>query len=263
MNKAVHHWNPESYSHYARLAHRFSAGTLALLQPQPGMKILDIGCGEGSISQLLQDQGAIVTGIDMNPDQIEKALQKGIDARLMDAREINFDNEFDAVFSNWTIHWIQDHSSLFSRICKALKPGGYFAAEFGATTSDFASNHFLAHFKRALPRYGFNLEDVAPVNFSTPKSLLQDLKASKLQPQTYKLVQHAIPLPGNMQEFVETIFNPIPVALESAWPQFISELTAEMAPSHLGPDGVWYLDFTRHQFLAIKAEPSPCYLVKR
>jgi trans-aconitate methyltransferase len=41
-----------------------------------------------------------------------------------DAAALRFDNEFDVIFSNAALHWVQDHVSVVQGIARALRPGG-------------------------------------------------------------------------------------------------------------------------------------------
>jgi len=49
----------------------------------------------------------------------------------LDARELRFNAEFDAVFSNAVLHWIPEAKQVIAGVAYALKPGGRFVAEFG------------------------------------------------------------------------------------------------------------------------------------
>ena len=103
-----------------------------LLQPQPGERILDLGCGDGILTEKLLGLGATVIGIDNSPDMIAAARRRGVDARMMDARSLMFKNEFDAVFSNAALHWVRDDPDApIVGSFRALVPGGRFVGELG------------------------------------------------------------------------------------------------------------------------------------
>jgi len=99
--------------------------------------ILDLGCGNGLITGELAERvphGKVV-GIDSSPSMIETAkLHKtgNMEFRLLDINEMNFDNEFDVVFSNATLHWILDHEKLLKKIYRGLKPNGFMRIQFAA-----------------------------------------------------------------------------------------------------------------------------------
>jgi trans-aconitate methyltransferase len=102
-----------------------------LLDPQPGERILDVGCGEGTLTRQIVARGATVLGIDNSPEMVEAARAGGIDALLLDAADMQFFAEFDAAFSNATLHWVLEKQQAARAIYRALKPGGRFAGEMG------------------------------------------------------------------------------------------------------------------------------------
>src|SRR5690606_6983840 len=104
---------------------------LALLDPKPGEHVLDIGCGDGTLSLRIKEMGAEVVGIDNSLSMVAAARSKGIDARLMDAADLRFSEAFDAAFSNATLHWVLAKERAARAIWFALKPGGRFAGEMG------------------------------------------------------------------------------------------------------------------------------------
>ena len=63
------------------------AAALDLLAPQPGETILDVGCGDGTLTLRIKEAGAEVVGIDNSLSMIGAAKAKGLDARLMDAAD--------------------------------------------------------------------------------------------------------------------------------------------------------------------------------
>ena len=107
------------------------AAALALLDPQWGEHILDVGCGDGTLTLKIKQAGAEVVGIDNNLSMVAAAKAKGLDARLMDAAELKFAEAFDAAFSNATLHWVLDKERAARAIWFALKNGGRFAGEMG------------------------------------------------------------------------------------------------------------------------------------
>ena len=104
---------------------------LELLDPQPGEHILDVGCGDGTLTLKIKEAGADVVGIDNSLSMIAAAKAKGLDARLMDVADIKFAEAFDAAFSNATLHWVLDKERAARAIWFALKFKGRFAGEMG------------------------------------------------------------------------------------------------------------------------------------
>ena len=126
-------WNATLYDGKNAFVWKHGAGVVELLDPQPGERILDLGCGTGHLTNQIATAGATVIGVDKSKSMIEEArrLYPEIRFEFTDATNINFDQEFDAVFSNAAIHWMKDQAAVSRCIWNALKPGGRFVAEFG------------------------------------------------------------------------------------------------------------------------------------
>ena len=104
---------------------------LDLLDPKAGERVLDIGCGEGTLTRKIVERGATVLGIDNSSEMVAAAREKGVDAVLLPAEDMEFCAEFDAAFSNATLHWVLEKEQAARAIFRALKPGGRFAGEMG------------------------------------------------------------------------------------------------------------------------------------
>ena len=124
-------WDAAEYARVGSFVAELGGAALDLLDPQPGERILDIGCGEGTLTRRIVDRGATVLGVDSSPGMVEAARANGIDALLLDAADMQFFAEFDAAFSNATLHWVLAKEQAARAIFRALKPGGRFAGEMG------------------------------------------------------------------------------------------------------------------------------------
>jgi len=101
-------------------------------------KVLDIPCGEGRISNVLAKKGMEITGVDINPVMLKRALQftkanklksKFIKKNMWD---IDFENEFDAALCFWgSFGYFSDevNRKFLEKVFKALKPGGRFLVD--------------------------------------------------------------------------------------------------------------------------------------
>src|SRR4051794_1032112 len=99
-------WSASGYAHHAGFVPALGAGILNKLAPVAGERILDLGCGDGALTESLIERGARVVGIDASAEMVTAARARGVDARVMDATALTFDAAFDAVFSNAVLHWI-------------------------------------------------------------------------------------------------------------------------------------------------------------
>ena len=117
-------------------------------------KVLDLGCGDGSITSQLADlvPDGRVLGIDASSGMIQTAKQIGksnLEFLLLDINAIDFAEEFGLIFSNATLHWILDHERLLENCHRALCPGG--AIRFNFAGEGNCSN-FYAVVREALER---------------------------------------------------------------------------------------------------------------
>jgi trans-aconitate methyltransferase len=126
-------WDPALYARHGYV-HRMAGSLVELLEPKAGERVLDVGCGTGELTRAIALAGARVVGVDASASMIEAARRSfpELDLRVMDAREMRFEEPFDAVFSNATLHWVRPPEKAAARIFAALRPGGRLVAEFGA-----------------------------------------------------------------------------------------------------------------------------------
>jgi trans-aconitate methyltransferase len=101
-------------------------------------KILDLGCGDGALTAELAGlvPNGFVLGIDASQSMIETARKShagaGLQFRLHDINAIDFESEFDLVFSNATLHWIKDHGKMLRNVFRSLKDRGTARFQFAA-----------------------------------------------------------------------------------------------------------------------------------
>ena len=103
----------------------------SLFQPEPGMNILDVGCGTGNFSIKMARKGANVTGIDISEKMLEIARNRAsqeeltIEFKKMDSQSLMFpDNFFDAVFSMATIEFLSNAQKMIEEMFRVCKKGG-------------------------------------------------------------------------------------------------------------------------------------------
>lgn len=126
-------WNSNLYDGNHSFVSKLGQGVLELLSPIEGEQILDVGCGTGDLAYQIAQHGAVVTGIDASENMIQQARNKypKIEFATQNILELEYQNEFDAAFSNAALHWVKQPKQALKSIYNSLKPEGRFVAELG------------------------------------------------------------------------------------------------------------------------------------
>ena len=250
MTTPTQTWNPEGYARHARFVSDLGMPVVELLDPQPGERILDLGCGDGVLTRKLQDMGCQVVGVDGSEPQVEAARSLGLDARVMDGHELSFENEFDAVFSNAALHWMKRADAVVHGVWRALKPGGRFAAECGGHGCVVRIEAALLE---ALARRGIDGRAINPWYFATTEDYGARLAARGFQVNYIALIPRPTPLPGEIDGWLETFAQCFTSALaveERA--AYLQEVKQALRPQLCDAAGQWTADYVRLRFAAAK-----------
>ena len=126
-------WNANLYDSKHDFVFKYGEDLVKLLNPQKGERILDLGCGTGYLTNLIAQSGADVVGVDNSEAMIAKAKQAypDISFKVMNAEDFNFENKFDAIFSNAVLHWVTGYKNVIKAMYENLKQSGKIVIEFG------------------------------------------------------------------------------------------------------------------------------------
>jgi SAM-dependent methyltransferase len=194
-------WDAADYARVGGFVAELGEAALDLLDPQPGEHILDVGCGDGSLTQKIVERGATVVGIDNSLSMVAAAKARGLDARLMDAAQLKFGEAFDAAFSNATLHWVLDKERAARAIWFALKHGGRFAGEMGGDGN-------LARLREALDDVlvarGFGPPTYAANWYPTPEEFAAVYEQAGFKDIDARLIERPTPLEHGVAAWVTT-----------------------------------------------------------
>src|SRR5580704_7413905 len=101
-------WDSALYDDRHSFVWKKAGDLIDLLDPRPGERILDLGCGTGHLTAQIAERGAEVIGLDASASMMGQDSQNYPKLKfvLADARSFDLGTGFDAVFSNAALHWI-------------------------------------------------------------------------------------------------------------------------------------------------------------
>lgn len=244
-------WDARLYRDHTGFVSELGEPVVELLGPRAGERILDIGCGDGVLTERIAGFGCDITAVDASEDMVRAAGTRGIDARLMDATRLEFESEFDAVFSNAALHWIQPMEAVIEGVYRALKPGGRFVAEFGGRGNVKTIRNAL---HAILERRGIAASVVDPWHFPSPGEYRAMLDSQGFRVESIEHFDRPTALPGGIADWIESVGRPFLQALPPGDRRsFLEEVELALAPVLRGKDGVWRADYVRLRGLAVKA----------
>lgn len=243
-------WDTQSYERNGAFVHGLAGGVLELLDARMGEYILDLGCGDGQLTQRIAATGAHVLGVDASANMVEAARERGIEAEKANAELLPFhDGTFDAVFSNAALHWVRNQDAMLEQVHRVLRRGGRFVAEMGGHGNIAAIQVAL---RAVLDRYGYGKHEDGVNYFPTGQGYSQ-----KLERHGFTVGQIAIiPRPtklaeGGMEEWLRTfrrgVLDELPEDLRE---EVVRETTELLAPALKDEDGNWIADYVRLRFVA-------------
>ena len=243
-------WNAAEYAAKGRFVADLAGGVMQLLAPQAGERILDLGCGDGALTEKLRDSGAELVGVDASPAMVKAARERGLDVHEKSAEELGFDADFDAVFSNAALHWIRNQGAVLEGVHRALKPGGRLAAEMGGLGNIAAIRVAL---QSVLARYGIDAEEAAASFYPSPTQYRGLLEHAGFDVRYIELIPRPTPLPAGMVGWLETFRNGVLDRLGmDERVAAVNEIVGLLRPVLRDAEGNWSADYVRLRFLAVR-----------
>ena len=246
-------WDAKGYAQHADFVPALGQPALDLLAARRGERILDLGCGDGVLTEKIAALGCTVTGVDHSREMIEAARARGLDATLGDAMSLSYHAEFDAVFTNATLHWVKAAPDApIEGAFRALRPGGRFVGEFGGHGCVAA---VVVALVAELERLGVaDAAGTIPWYFPTADEYRARLERAGFRVDYVSLIPRPTPLPTGMRGWLETFANRfcdvLPVSQRDA---YLADVTARLKPVLCDEQDRWTADYTRLRFSASKA----------
>lgn len=243
-------WSAPAYAANARFVADLGEEVLSWADPAPGLRILDLGCGDGALTMKLVEAGGKVVAVDASGNMVEAARARGLDARVMSGEALEFDQDFDLVFSNAALHWMLDADAVIEGVNRALVPGGRFVAEFGGHLNVAAVATAL---RAAAVHFGGDATLAAPWFFPTPEAYAERLAAAGFEVRRILLHPRPTPLPTGIKGLLETFWQPFFAQFAARDRNRVLDFVVDiLAPSLCDATGQWSADYVRLRFEAVK-----------
>ena len=241
-------WSSEGYAQNARFVTDLGSPVLELLAPRPGEHILDVGCGDGVLTKKIAELGCSVVGVDSSANFVESARKLGLTVVQKSASDMDFDPQFDAVFSNAALHWMKDADAVIGRVARALLPNGRFVAEMGGHG---CVGTLLAALIEELDRRGHDGRAANPWYFPTVEDYGERLAAAGFDVRYIALIPRPTPLPGDVMGWLTTFCGSFTAVLPEGDRTDYLECVRESVKRHLcDATGKWTADYMRLRFAA-------------
>ena len=248
-------WDAKGYTSGFAFVHQYGEGVLDLIDAAPGSHVVDLGCGNGALSEKLIARGYRVTAIDASGDMLAqaRALHPDIPFVQADATDFTLPEPADAIFSNAVFHWIdRDRQPLLAAaIARNLKPGGQLVCEFGgygcAERVHSALECAFAARGLAYPRvfYFPTIAQHAPILEEAGLRVTYAVLFDRPTPQPPE-----VGLRGWIGMFVTAPFEGMDDALREA---IVAEAESELRGTLQRANGTWVIDYVRIRLRAVKA----------
>ncbi len=242
------YWSAQRYAEAAHFVPALGTPALELLAPEPGEHILDLGCGDGVLTEKIAAAGASVVAVDAAPDMVAAARARGLDARVVAGQALTFDGEFDAVFSNAALHWMRPPEAVLAGVYRALKPGGRFVGEMGGHNNTAA---IMVALSAVVSRRGLDARQLSPWWFPSAGAYRERLEASGFTVDDIRIVPRPTPLPAGLEAwldaFTDDFFGALP---PSDRVPARTEVVDLLRPILMDETGTWIADYVRLRFRA-------------
>lgn len=255
MSDTTTKWKPELYNEKHSFVYQYGEDLIKLLDPKENQRILDLGCGSGQLTFQINELAKETIGIDKSAEMIMDAKSKfpNIEFQVADASDFRFDEKFDSIFSNATLHWVKNFKGAIECMYENLNPNGKIVLEFGGKGNvqtivnalrnslkirgyDRQSNLDLWYFP-AIGEYATELEAAGfrvcfAEHYDRPTELADENSGIK----------------DWISMFAENFFNGV---LENHVEEIKNEVQEKIKDKCL-IDGKWFADYKRIRIVAIK-----------
>lgn len=248
-------WNPELYDDKHDFVFKFGEEIVKLLNPQKNETILDIGCGTGDLTKKIAKLSKKVIGIDNSNQMIQTAQKKYPEISFIhaDAKDFQFDNKFDAIFSNAVLHWIPQADTMIQNANRHLKIGGRYVVEFGGKGCNYSIINTL---KEQLDKNGLDYPGIeSMLYFPSVSHYSAILENNGFEVNLALLFDRPTELKGGingLHDFIEMFLNWMFKDVSESDKSEIMKKTIDILKPQIFNGTFWVADYRRIRIVAYK-----------
>ncbi len=237
-------WNAEDYARHSSAQQGWGRELISKLDLQGYEAVLDIGCGDGKITAEIAEHlpDGEILGVDSSADMLALARKEfpwakypNLSFQQLDARELACEAEFDVIFSNAALHWLQDHRPVLIGISRALKLEGRILLQMAGKGNAASILAVLDELIVAEEWRQYFADFIFPYGFHKPELYIRWLKEIGLHPVRVELIPKDMSYPerAGLEGWVRTTWLPyterVPIERREA---FVTELVDRYLAEH-------------------------------
>lgn len=257
-------WNPTQYEKFAAERAQPFWDLAALVEDRPIRRAVDLGCGTGELTAALAERRGFgsMLGVDSSAAMLEKAgafAGPNVTFAEGDIGRWTSSGDYDLVFANASLQWVNDHPAVVARWWAALRSGGQLAVQI-PNNADHPSHRIAAQVAATEPFLsamgGSPPPDTVAATVLAPEQyaiLLNHLGAAR-QHVRMQVYGHTLDHSGDVVEWVKgtslTRFQKLLSA--ELFEQFVGEYRCRLLEA-IGDTSPYFYPFKRILFWAVKA----------
>jgi trans-aconitate methyltransferase len=243
-------WDPHAYAKNARFVADLGQPLLEMLAPKPTELIMDLGCGDGALTEKIAASGASVIGTDTSIAQARAARDRGLCVVVVDGHHLCLKRHVDAVFTNAALHWMKQPQRVVQEVWRCLQRGGRFVGEFGGKGN---IETIRAALHAALRRRRVDPVTVDPWYYPSAEDFSKLLVNSGFEVGYIEIIPRPTQLPGELLNWLEIFAQPfINAAAKDHRQSFLDDVCRRTQSALRDANGRWTVDYVRLRFTALK-----------
>jgi len=260
-------WNPKDYAKNSSAQLVWARELISRMAFTGSEAVLDVGCGDGKITAEFARvlPRGFVLGVDSSAEFIAYASEHyprssfaSLHFQQMDARALELDREFDLIFSNAALHWVDDHRAFLRGAAEHLHPNGRLILSCGGAGNAAGIIGALERLISSPVWSGYFTDFEFPYHFYSPDHYAGWLPAANLVAARCELVEKDMVHDGRegLAGWIRTTWMPYTQRVpENLREKFTSDLISEYLRDHpADSSGRTHVQMTRLEVEATRAK---------